>query len=79
MAIPMSTGPLDELVELHDELGILTALGRMKVQRQRRGLATSWCNAIAQRSTIDINSRSSSIERLRAVCSGGSAHGGRDR
>jgi hypothetical protein len=38
MATTMSSGPLDELVALHDELGMFTALGALAVDRQRHGL-----------------------------------------
>jgi hypothetical protein len=38
MATTMSSGPLDELVALHDELGVFTALGNLTVDRQRRGV-----------------------------------------
>ena len=33
----MSCGPLDELIALHDELGVFDALGEVKYQRQRAG------------------------------------------
>ncbi len=39
MATTMACGPLDELVALHEELGILAALDDLAVQRQRAGLA----------------------------------------
>ena len=38
LAPTMSSGPLDELVALHDELGIFTALQALTVQRQRGGV-----------------------------------------
>lgn len=38
MATTMSSGPLDELVALHDELGVFTALGRLNVKRERDGV-----------------------------------------
>jgi hypothetical protein len=38
MATTMGSGPLDELVALHDELGIFTILGNLPVDRQRRGI-----------------------------------------
>lgn len=38
MATTMSSGPLDELVALHDELGVFTALKDLTVQRQRGGV-----------------------------------------
>jgi hypothetical protein len=38
MATTMSSGPLDELVALHDQLGVFDALEAMTVNRQRRGL-----------------------------------------
>jgi hypothetical protein len=37
-ATTMACGPLDELVALHDELGIFAALDRLQPQRQRTGL-----------------------------------------
>src|SRR5215210_7974389 len=39
LATTMASGPLDELVALHDELGILAALDELAVRRKRRGLA----------------------------------------
>src|SRR5262249_58069661 len=39
MATTMASGPLDELVALHIELGILDALDALPVARQRDGLA----------------------------------------
>jgi hypothetical protein len=39
MVTTMSSGPLDELVALHDELGIFSALGKVEVQRERQGLS----------------------------------------
>jgi len=39
MATTMASGPLDELVALHIELGILDALDAVPVARQREGLA----------------------------------------
>ncbi len=38
MATTMFSGPLDELVAVHDELGIFEALDAVPCQRQRRGL-----------------------------------------
>jgi len=38
MATTMSCGPLDELIALHDELGVFDALGEVKCQRQRAGI-----------------------------------------
>lgn len=38
MATTMACGPLDELVALHEELGVLAALGEVAVPRQRAGL-----------------------------------------
>src|SRR5947207_1826806 len=38
LATTMACGPLDELVALHDELGILPALAGLHVPRQRAGL-----------------------------------------
>jgi len=38
MATTMSSGPLDELVALHDELGVFTALDNLTIRRQRRGI-----------------------------------------
>jgi hypothetical protein len=38
LATTMSSGPLDELVALHDELGIYTALDAIICQRKRRGV-----------------------------------------
>lgn len=37
-ATTMASGPLDELVALHEELGILPALDRLRPQRQRAGI-----------------------------------------
>src|SRR5262249_27272985 len=39
MATTMASGPLDELVALHIELGILEALDALPVARQRDGIA----------------------------------------
>ena len=39
LATTMACGPLDELVALHEELGILAALDEVVTQRQRAGLA----------------------------------------
>lgn len=39
MATTMSCGPLDELLALHDELGILKALDKLSVTRDRAGIA----------------------------------------
>src|SRR5713226_2461475 len=38
MATTMSSGPLDELVALHDELGVFTALDAVELARQRAGV-----------------------------------------
>jgi hypothetical protein len=38
MATTMASGPLDELVALHDELGIFAALEDLSSTRQRRGI-----------------------------------------
>src|SRR3954463_13511414 len=38
MATTMSSGPLDELIALHDELGVLDALDQLPVGRQRAGI-----------------------------------------
>jgi hypothetical protein len=38
MATTTACGPLDELLALHDELGILKALDKLSVQRQREGV-----------------------------------------
>ena len=38
MATTMSSGPLDELIALHDELGVLDALDQLPVARQREGI-----------------------------------------
>ena len=38
MATTMSSGPLDELIALHDELGVFDALDRLPVERQREGI-----------------------------------------
>ena len=35
----MACGPLDELVALHEELGVLVALEALAVSRECRGLA----------------------------------------
>jgi hypothetical protein len=37
-ATTMACGPLDELVALHEELGVFQALDRLQPQRQRKGL-----------------------------------------
>src|SRR5260370_21392675 len=39
MATAMSSGPLDELVALHDELGVFAALDAVDLERQRAGIA----------------------------------------
>ena len=39
MATTMSSGPLDELVALHDALGVFAALDAVAVERQRAGIA----------------------------------------
>lgn len=39
LATTMASGPLDELVALHDELGVLRALDDLEVDRQRTGLS----------------------------------------
>ena len=39
LATTTACGPLDELVALHDELGILRCLQRLPVARQRAGLS----------------------------------------
>ena len=38
LATTMACGPLDELLALHDELGVLPAIADLHVQRQRAGL-----------------------------------------
>ena len=38
MATTMSSGPLDELLALHDELGLFAALNEVPTLRRRRGL-----------------------------------------
>lgn len=38
MATTMDSGPLDDLVALHDELGIFESLDRLSVNRRRRGV-----------------------------------------
>src|SRR3954463_6589611 len=38
MATTMSSGPLDELIALHDELGVFDALDRLPVARRREGI-----------------------------------------
>jgi hypothetical protein len=38
LATTMASGPLDELVALHEELGILTLLDELEVQRTRTGI-----------------------------------------
>jgi hypothetical protein len=39
MATTMASGPLDELVALHEELGVLAALEEVQSQRERAGIA----------------------------------------
>lgn len=39
MATTMSSGPLDELVALHDELGVFAALDAVEPRRERAGIA----------------------------------------
>jgi hypothetical protein len=39
LATTMASGPLDELVALHEELGILALLEKLEVQRERAGVA----------------------------------------
>jgi hypothetical protein len=41
MATTMSSGPLDELVGLHEELGIFKALDDVQTDRRRRGIEDS--------------------------------------
>ena len=41
MATTMSSGPLDELVGLHEELGIFDALDDVQTDRRRRGVEDS--------------------------------------
>src|SRR5437588_11196931 len=38
LATTMASGPLDELVALHDELGIFAILGEVEAQRKRAGV-----------------------------------------
>jgi hypothetical protein len=38
LATTMASGPLDELVALHEELGIFAILDEMEVQRTRTGI-----------------------------------------
>ena len=38
VATTMSSGPLDDLVALHDELGVFAALGEVDLERQRAGI-----------------------------------------
>jgi len=38
MATTMACGPLDQLIGLHDELGVFDALGEVECQRQRTGI-----------------------------------------
>jgi hypothetical protein len=38
MATTMACGPLDELIALHDELGVLAALDQLEVERRRAGV-----------------------------------------
>ncbi len=42
MATTMDSGPLDDLVALHDELGVFEALDGIPVDRQRRGDDCAW-------------------------------------
>ena len=39
LATTMACGPLDELVALHEESGVLAALDALAVRRKRTGLA----------------------------------------
>jgi hypothetical protein len=39
LATPLGAGVLDELVALHDELGVLSAIGEVAVTRERAGVA----------------------------------------
>jgi len=39
LATTMASGPLDELVALHEELGVFTLLDELEVQRERAGVA----------------------------------------
>ena len=39
LATTMASGPLDELVALHEELGIFALLDELEVQRERAGVA----------------------------------------
>ena len=39
LATTMVGGPLDELIAVHDQLGVLRVLDRLPVRRQRTGLA----------------------------------------
>src|SRR5260370_42260487 len=39
LATTMASGPLDELVALHEELGIFAILDEVEVQRKRAGVA----------------------------------------
>ena len=39
LATTMACGPLDELVALHEELGVFRVLDALPVQRERSGLA----------------------------------------
>jgi hypothetical protein len=39
LATTMASGPLDELVALHEELGIFAILDELEVQRERAGVA----------------------------------------
>ena len=39
LATTMASGPLDELVALHQELGVFAILDKMEVQRARAGVA----------------------------------------
>src|SRR5215210_8544144 len=38
LATTLACGPLDELVALHEELGVLAAVGELSVERERAGL-----------------------------------------
>ena len=41
LATPLGAGVLDDLVALHEELGILEAVGELAVTRKRAGVADS--------------------------------------
>ena len=45
LATTMASGPLDELVALHEELGIFTILDEMEAQRARAGVPDEFCCA----------------------------------